>query len=362
MKTSKFLIIGPFWGQSASNQWIPRTRVVVVVVWFLDHLSPGFTPPHPTPTHPHNPHPRPIYHWICSQDTNIVVDGKHVRSAVYRPSVERQNGIKNSQGGLSGEFLINYDVNHNEDAGLVFTDEGYFVHYFSPNGLQPLSKNVVFVIDVSGSMSGSKITHTRAALLTILETLRPFDQFEMVLFDDEIMFWHRNGRLVLADDENINQAKRHISAHLNADGSTNINDALVAGCRLLQDVGQKGQNIIFFLTDGLPNVGVVNSNRIAANVKRAAGEKTSVFSLGFGADLDFDLLKKISYETGGWAEAIYTGDDSGQQLENVYQQVGALQRVVPDINILMVKMRLSWESNFYYALKWFMSIWRNFRH
>ena len=50
--------------------------------------------------------------------------------------------------------------------------------------------------------------------------------------------------------------------------------------------------------------------------------------MGFGADLDFDLLKKVSYKTGGRAEAIYTGDDSDQQLENVYQQVGTLQRFV----------------------------------
>ena len=53
---------------------------------------------------------------------------------------------------------------------------GYFVHYFSPEGLAPAHKNVVFVIDVSGSMSGLKISQTKDAMRTILVDIREGDR------------------------------------------------------------------------------------------------------------------------------------------------------------------------------------------
>lgn len=40
---------------------------------------------------------------------------------------------------------------------LLKTSDGYFVHHFAPSNLERISKNVVFVIDQSGSMHGRKI-------------------------------------------------------------------------------------------------------------------------------------------------------------------------------------------------------------
>ena len=82
---------------------------------------------------------------------------------------------------------------------------GYFVHHFSPEGLSPVSKNVMFVIDVSGSMSGHKIDQTRDAMFTILDQLRDGDTFNIVLFSSGASRWM--GSLVDVTSNTVETAK-----------------------------------------------------------------------------------------------------------------------------------------------------------
>ena len=54
-----------------------------------------------------------------------------------------------------------YDVNREEKAGELEVFNGYFVHFFAPENLDPIPKNILFVIDVSGSMWGIKMKQVR---------------------------------------------------------------------------------------------------------------------------------------------------------------------------------------------------------
>ena len=66
--------------------------------------------------------------------------------------------------------------------GLFFSShfaqviDGYFVHYIAPAYLEPMPKDVMFILDDSGSMSGQKITQTKEAMYTILDQLQPADR------------------------------------------------------------------------------------------------------------------------------------------------------------------------------------------
>ena len=94
--------------------------------------------------------------------------------------------------------------------------DGYFVHYFAPSGLQPVDKNIVFVIDTSGSMGGTKIKQTIEAMDTVLQDLRPGDAFNVLTFDGDVSYWSATG-MVPADEVNILAAKTFV-ASLEADG------------------------------------------------------------------------------------------------------------------------------------------------
>ena len=58
--------------------------------------------------------------------------------------------------------------------------DGYFVHFFAPDGLEPAEKNIMFVLDTSGSMSGRKLQQLKDAMMTILDQLRPGDNFNII--------------------------------------------------------------------------------------------------------------------------------------------------------------------------------------
>ena len=74
--------------------------------------------------------------------------------------------------------------------------DGYFVHYIAPHGLEPVNKNVMFVLDVSGSMTGVKLKQTKAAMATILDDLRPSDVFNIIVFEGLVRFWTNEGAVL----------------------------------------------------------------------------------------------------------------------------------------------------------------------
>ena len=70
------------------------------------------------------------------------------------------------------QLEISYDVERPTLAGGDFIiQDGYFIHFISPEDLPPLEKDVVFMIDRSGSMSGQSIKQVKIALETILDQM-----------------------------------------------------------------------------------------------------------------------------------------------------------------------------------------------
>merc|ERR1712165_29148 len=132
-----------------------------------------------------------------------------------------------------------------------------------------------------------------------------------------------------ATDQNKNIAIGSI-LDLQADGGTNINDALLAAMAVGKDAKQKGafpadvQTMVVFLTDGNPSSGVTDKSEIKSNVKSAnTGAEFPVFTIAFGEDADFNLVKDIAAENDGAAKRIYEGSDAALQLENFYAEISS---------------------------------------
>ena len=84
------------------------------------------------------------------------------------------------------------------------------MHHFSPEDLEPTKKIVVFALETTGSMAGTKIQQTKEAMDTILSDLREHDKFGIVTFSSSTRAW-RPG-ILPANKENIKSAKREIAA------------------------------------------------------------------------------------------------------------------------------------------------------
>ncbi|XP_005866373.1 PREDICTED: inter-alpha-trypsin inhibitor heavy chain H1 [Myotis brandtii] len=243
---------------------------------------------------------------------------------LFRPTVGQQQSCPTcSTTLLDGEFKVTYDVNRDKICDLLVANN-YFAHFFAPQNLTNLNKNLVFVIDISNSMEGQKVKQTKEALLKILEDVRPGDYFDLVLFGSQVQSWR--GSLVPASAANL-QAAQDFVRRFSLAGATNLNGGLLLGIEILNK-GQRSNPelsnhapILIMLTDGEPTEGETDRTQILKNVRSAIGGKFPLYNLGFGHDVDFSFLEVMSMENNGRAQRIYEDHDATQQLQGFYNQV-----------------------------------------
>uniref|UniRef100_A0A673J482 Inter-alpha-trypsin inhibitor heavy chain 5 n=1 Tax=Sinocyclocheilus rhinocerous TaxID=307959 RepID=A0A673J482_9TELE len=243
----------------------------------------------------------------------------------FTPNIAQQAKIATN--GMLGEFVVRYDIEREIGIGNIQVLDGHFVHYFAPKDLPVVSKNVVFVIDTSASMVGTKIRQTKEALFTILRELRPNDHFNYVTFSNRIRVW-QPGKLVPVTPNNIRDAKKFIYM-ISPTGGTDINGGIQTGSALLSDyLSSKEEShhnsvsLIIFLTDGRPTVGVVQSPVIIGNTKAAVQEKFCLFTIGMGDDVDYRLLERMSLENCGTMRRIPEDADASVMLKGFYDEIG----------------------------------------
>ncbi|XP_055468354.1 inter-alpha-trypsin inhibitor heavy chain H1 [Psammomys obesus] len=243
---------------------------------------------------------------------------------LFRPTVSQQQSCPAcSTSLLNGVFKVTYDVNRDKLCDLLVANN-YFTHFFAPKNLTNMSKNLVFVIDISGSMEGQKVRQTKEALLKILGDMKPVDNFDLVLFGSQVQSW--KGSLVPASKANL-QAAQDFVRRFSLAGATNLNGGLLRGIDILNKAqGSHAElsspaSILIMLTDGEPTEGETDRSQILRNVRNAIQGRFPLYNLGFGHDLDFNFLEVMSMENNGWAQRIYEDHDATQQLQGFYNQV-----------------------------------------
>uniref|UniRef100_A0A4W2HEH7 Inter-alpha-trypsin inhibitor heavy chain H1 n=1 Tax=Bos indicus x Bos taurus TaxID=30522 RepID=A0A4W2HEH7_BOBOX len=243
---------------------------------------------------------------------------------LFRPTVSQQQTCPTcSTTLLNGDFKVTYDVNRDDACDLLVANN-YFAHFFAPQNLKKLNKNVVFVIDISSSMEGQKLKQTKEALHKILGDMRPGDYFDLVLFGSAVQSW--KGSLVQASPANL-EAARNFVQQFSLAGATNLNGGLLRGIEILNKAQQSlpelsnHASILIMLTDGEPTEGVMDRTQILKNVRDGIKGRFPLYNLGFGHDVDLNFLEVMSLENNGRVQRIYEDHDATQQLQGFYEQV-----------------------------------------
>ncbi|XP_053271011.1 inter-alpha-trypsin inhibitor heavy chain H2 isoform X2 [Pleuronectes platessa] len=256
-----------------------------------------------------------------------VTSSKDKAHVVFKPSLQQQRKCENCSGSaVDGVFTVKYDVTRDGNAGELQVSDGHFVHFFAPSNMSPLPKNIVFVIDVSGSMWGVKMKQTVEAMQAILDDLTIDDHFSIVDFNHNVRCW--NEELVHGSSIQVTDAKKYIQ-NIKPNGGTNINEALMRAVQMLVRASNQGMidprsvSMIILVSDGDPTVGEIKLSTIQKNVKRVMREEFSLFSLGIGFDVDYDFLERIALENRGMAQRIYANHDAAEQLRAFYSQVSS---------------------------------------
>jgi len=247
-----------------------------------------------------------------------------IESKTHEIDVERPNGwsahvhLKNKDEIPNKDFILKYDVagKRVEDALLTHRDErgGFFTFILQPPDRVTVEdvtpKEIVFVLDTSGSMSGFPIEKAKEAMKLALDGLYPQDTFNLITFagDTHILF----DKPVPATKENMLKAQKFLEER-EGSGGTEMMQAINAA--LEPSDAQDHIRIVCFMTDG--EVG--NDFEIISEVQKHPNAR--VFSFGIGSSVNHFLLDKIAEEGRGEAEYVGLNDDGSAAARKFHERV-----------------------------------------
>jgi Ca-activated chloride channel family protein len=210
--------------------------------------------------------------------------------------------------------------------------DGYFILLATPKyeitERSYIPKDIVFVIDVSGSMGGEKIEQARNALRYCVNTLKPQDRFEIISFSSSIENFQ--GGLKSAGEDEINNALYFID-NLSAAGGTNIDAALKRALSLKASPNIHPTSIVF-LTDGLPTEGEQDVSQILQNVKDTGKDFIRIFNFGVGYDVNTFLLDKLSQDHHGSANYVKPGENIESEVSTFFAKISSPVLTNPQID------------------------------
>jgi Ca-activated chloride channel family protein len=221
------------------------------------------------------------------------------------------------------DFILKYDVAGAQIADAILTTPapgrskpagGYFTMILQPPARLPESdiqpKELVFVLDTSGSMWGFPLEKAKEVISRALDGLYPGDTFNLITFsgDTHIVF----PKPVYPTAENIRKAKE-VLANRSGGGGTEMMKAIRAA--LVPSDSQDHVRVVCFLTDGY----VGNDMEIVGEVQKHPNAR--VFAFGIGTAVNRFLLDKMAEAGRGAVEYVTLADKAGEAADRFYERV-----------------------------------------
>ncbi|XWX02948.1 VIT domain-containing protein [Aggregatilineales bacterium SYSU G02658] len=264
------------------------------------------------------------------------------RIALSRPQPERFRASFEASGSAQGsDFVLYYGVQR-EEVGLNLLTyresadgDGFFMLMVQPpttRAEEALPKDIVIVLDQSGSMNGDKWRQAQAAAIYVLEHLNPRDRFGVVLFSSE----YRAYAPSLLPAREAAGAIQWVRA-ATAEGGTNILDALMRG--FAYDDTERPLTVLF-LTDGLPTEGETDRAAILQSMGYKAPARVRVFTFGVGFDVDTFLLDALARDLRGTSTYVQPGERIDEAVAALYNRISApvLQDVTLTVDGVTVEL------------------------
>lgn len=242
-------------------------------------------------------------------------DGEYGFRAGYEDSYVRPDSDFVLYYGLAREEISANLLSYRESA----YEDGFFTLLITPpvrvEAERIIPKDVIIVLDQSGSMHGEKWDQAREAVKFVLSNLNRRDRFNLVVFS--------TGYRVFAEDMQpvsvAAEAKEWI-AGLEALGGTDIDGALREAMRLAD---RERPTVILFLTDGLATEGETDTATILDNVEWAAPPNARIFTFGVGDDVDTFLLDQLYQTFRGAGTYVRPGQRIDEEVSSLYNKISA---------------------------------------
>jgi len=276
---------------------------------------------------------KPIESFSMAVEISSSIPLTGIYSPTHKVEVNRKDerhttvGLEQSAYIPESDFQLYYTLSDKE-FGLSLAvhrepgiDEGYFMMLIAPRtGIerrQAAAKDVIFVLDTSGSMQDNdKIDQAVSALKFGLKTLGSRDRFGLITFATEIRNFRE--KLLPATSENVNAAVAFLEG-VSATGATNIYDSLHTALQMAS--GNDRPKYIVFLTDGLPTHVERDPAVIINKAKEWAPAGVRVFTWGVGFDVDTHLLDSLCANHGGASEYVKPAEEMELKLGQFFEKI-----------------------------------------
>ena len=226
--------------------------------------------------------------------------------------------MKNHAAIPNKDFILKFDVAGKSIQDALLTHRsakgGYFTMILQPpervTAADVTPKELVFVLDTSGSMSGFPIEKAKETMKLALDGLYPADTFNLITFsgDTRILF----PGPVPATPANLEKAQSFLSG-TSGSGGTEMMTAIRAA--LDPTDSQDHVRIVCFMTDGY----VGNDMAIISEVQKHPNAR--VFGFGIGSSVNRFLLDKMSEQGRGEVEYVGLNDDGSAAARRFHERV-----------------------------------------
>jgi len=255
-------------------------------------------------------------------DAGVPIDGLNAKThevLLERPDVRHAHiSLKDQETIPNKDFILRYDVAGQKISDALLTHStghsGFFTLILQPPERVTVEdvtpKELVFVLDTSGSMSGFPIGKAKETMKLALDNLYPYDTFNLITFsgDEHILF----PEPVPATKENLARAQAFLESRQGG-GGTEMMKAIKAS----MDPSDKQDHvrIVCFMTDGY----VGNDMEIIAEVQKHPNAR--VFSFGIGGSVNRFLLDNMAKYGRGEVEYVGLNDDGSAAAKRFYERV-----------------------------------------
>jgi Ca-activated chloride channel family protein len=268
---------------------------------------------------------------------DVTLKSQHPIQNVYSPShaisVKRSNdrtarvSLARDQEPSGKDFQLLYTPAE-KDVGLTALpyrpdkgEDGYVMLLISPREelakTQHVARDMVFVLDTSGSMMGPKMEQARKALHYCLGQLTHRDRFALINFATTVNKYHPG--LLPASASQVARARKWVN-RLEAEGGTTIDEALSAALEMRSADSSRPFTVVFF-TDGQPTVGETDPEKILSNVSARNTASTRIFTFGVGDDVNAALLDRLANQTRALSTYVHPEEDIEVKVSSLYAKI-----------------------------------------
>lgn len=239
---------------------------------------------------------------------------------------------------LNRDFILSWQVAGTEIASSAFiepvnasTEDKHSSEYFGFVTINPPSlkeeefytmpRDIVFLLDRSGSMHGQKMASAASSLSLLLTSLSDRDRFAIAAFDDTVEWMNKRGRytpvLVKADEDGIALGEKFLR-EIQPRGGTEMYGALSSVAALIKEERKrKRQPIVVVITDGE----VSDESRILKLVQTEF-DNARVFCLGIDSSVNAGLLQRMANLGGGTSTLVPPGAELEKALQSIASEIG----------------------------------------